>query len=43
MRMIPMTTERIENRIIHLQQKPVENEKLIKKWQRLLRNFNGKE
>ena len=39
MSMIPMTKERIELRIAHLQQKPVENAKLIKKWERLLRNF----
>lgn len=32
--------QKIENRIAKLKTKPVENEKLIKKWQRYLRRAN---
>ena len=32
-----MNKERIENRIAKLKNNPVENAKLIKKWERLLR------
>lgn len=41
MSMIPMTIEKVELRIAHLAQKPVENAKLIKKWERLLRNLKN--
>lgn len=37
--MIKLTKLHIENRIAHLSQKPVENAKLIKKWERKLRNY----
>ena len=39
MSMISKTKEGIALRIAHLQQKPVENAKLIKKWERLLRKY----
>ena len=35
--MIPRTIASIENRIAKLSTNPVENTKLIKKWQRILR------
>ena len=37
--MIKKNKQAIENRIAHLSQKPVENAKLIKKWERKLRNY----
>ena len=39
MSMISKTKEGIALRLAHLQQKPVENAKLIKKWERLLRKY----
>lgn len=38
--MIIKTKEMVENHIAKLKQKPVENAKLIRKWERLLRKFN---
>lgn len=35
------TKEQIELRIKKLMNKPIENEKLIKKWQRMLRTIEG--
>jgi len=37
--MIKRTVEGVENRIAKLSTNPVENEKLIKKWKRLLRRM----
>lgn len=37
--MIKRTVESVENRIAKLSTNPVENEKLIKKWKRLLRKM----
>lgn len=39
--MIKRTLENIENRIAKLQTNPVENAKLIKKWQRLYRKMKS--
>lgn len=39
--MINRTRESIENRIFKLQQNPVENARLIRKWQRILRAFEA--
>jgi hypothetical protein len=39
MSMINRSVESVKNHIAKLQQKPVENAKLIKKWERLLRNM----
>jgi hypothetical protein len=39
--MIPRTVQSIENRIAKLSIHPVENEKLIKKWRRLLRKISA--
>ena len=38
--MIIKTKEMVENRIAKLNQKSVENAKLIKKWERMLKKFN---
>lgn len=38
--MIIKTKEKVENRIAKLKQKPIENAKLIKKWERMLKKFN---
>ena len=38
--MMKFDKTRVENRIAKLKTKPVENEKLIKKWQRYLRRAN---
>jgi hypothetical protein len=37
--MIKKTVESVENRIAKLSTNPVENEKIIKKWKRLLRKM----
>jgi hypothetical protein len=37
--MIKRTVESVENRITKLSTNPVENEKIIKKWKRLLRKM----
>lgn len=39
--MIKKSKQAIENRIAKLKNNPVENAKLIKKWERILRNFSG--
>lgn len=39
--MIKRTIESVENRIAKLQTNPVENAKLIKKWQRLYRRLKA--
>ena len=39
--MIKRTLESVENRIAKLQTNPVENAKLIKKWQRLYRRLKA--
>ena len=38
--MTKRTRQDILNRIVKLKIKPVENAKLIKKWERILRNFD---